>query len=219
MAGSYCPLCRVYPKLMDMTSVTEEVPPAEPERKEKTTEMTTTYPALGDHHIRFSLRGTPIAIAQFHALLAHADSDWPFSREHGIRLCTRCFGVVWSRPRLNPEDLKATARQIGNMKVKIRHFHKDDKCTRGTERPYQLPVQWISAKLAHKLYGMDGVNEVLKELKIPGPGEKLVTLPSTGKTMVVTPNGEVIVPGIGLEELEPTGLTDDLNVGGKVYVN
>lgn len=86
------------------------------------------YSSIPDHHILLRIKATTDRIERFNRLLKKVDSDWPFDSCSSIRVCLKCLGVVWATPRLTPSDVKAAARQVGEMKVKIRHFAPSTSC-------------------------------------------------------------------------------------------
>lgn len=87
------------------------------------------YSSIPDHHILLRIRATTDRIDCFNRLLKKVDADWPFGGTHStVRVCLKCLGLVWGTPRLTPSDVKAAARQVGGMKVKIRHFAPSTSC-------------------------------------------------------------------------------------------
>lgn len=93
-----------------------------------------------DHHILIRMKGTPERLRRFHRLVGRCDADWPVSaRRTTVRLCTKCMGVIWAGPRLSPTDLKAAARQVGGVKIKIRHFAPASACIEGSIKFLTIP--------------------------------------------------------------------------------
>ena len=72
----------------------------------------------------------------FHSVLKDLDFDWPFGEgTANLRVCKVCHGVVWTRPRLQPQDLKMLGRQInestglpGHLKLKVMQFRDGGTC-------------------------------------------------------------------------------------------
>jgi hypothetical protein len=134
----------------------------------------------GNFHIVLKLRGPEEKIKIFHALLRKADSDYPWDKTFGTRMCTRCNGLSWSTPRINPEDLKTAARQTG-VRLKIRRFSPERSCVSGTETIHNIPMCYIPNDLTHRLYAAEGIAEVRSKLRLDAP--------------TVSPKGKVIPLG------------------------
>lgn len=138
---------------------------------------TSAQQVAGEHHVVISLRGTPEKIRIFHALVGKADLDYPWRPHKGGRMCTRCNGMVWHQPRLNPADLKSAARQVGGIKLKIRKFTHERVCAKVGESLYQIPVQWFQSEVIHKLYAPGGIAEVRQTLIDREERKPIVLLP------------------------------------------
>ena len=138
--------------------------------------MSTTYQTVsGEFHLILKIRGNPRAIEFFHRLMRRCDSDWPWKETNGGRLCQHCMGVVYSSPRINPEDIKIGAKQAskigeGEVRVKILHYAPQAGCFAPDARV--APTMWVPKDLLEKLYSPNGREEVRKVMRgydIPTP--------------------------------------------------
>lgn len=112
--------------------------------------MSTDYQSLtGEYHLILKLSGTPTSISLFHRLMRRCDNDWPWKENTGGRVCETCFGIVYKGPRINPEDLKIGAKQVGDVRVKIRSFIPEAKCKNSFGF---VPTRWIQKELLEALY-------------------------------------------------------------------
>jgi hypothetical protein len=85
------------------------------------------------YHIRLRLKGSNQAKNEFNQLLKFCDTDWPYLNDPNEIIedggqCTRCGGMVYHRPMLAPQDIKAAAKQAGLRKVRIDKFAPATKC-------------------------------------------------------------------------------------------
>lgn len=142
----------------------------------------------GQFHVRFSLQGEERAIEIFHNILTRADSDYPFGRRYGwvqqVRFCPQCNSIVWTNPRLNPEDVKVAARQAG-VRVKIKHFAPQQKCSK--DGKVFVEVIHVDRSIAVMLFRPNGVLLLRQHLEglrlLP---RKILSLPSAEHIPEVT---------------------------------
>jgi hypothetical protein len=122
----------------------------------------------GEHHVLLRIRGHEGSIALFHRMVKLCDGDWPFVGRPTVRVCRTCAGVVWNSPRIGPEDLKAAARQVGGMKVKIRHFAPTKGCYTAGSFNYTRDVVNIPLSEAQDLFRSGGPDR-FREKHTPTP--------------------------------------------------
>lgn len=106
--------------------------------------------AHGPWHIAIRLKGSPDAIARFHAIMYRCEGDWPWSntRRTSISVCDKCMGAVCQSPRVTPVDLKSAARQAG-CTVKVDKFAPETHCF--TETKKYCSTSYIPFDQAQKL--------------------------------------------------------------------
>jgi hypothetical protein len=105
--------------------------------------------------------------------------------------------VCWNSPRIGPEDFKAAARQVGGLKVKIRHFASLKNCRGGNVSfDYQNDILTIPIEEAHTLYGPGGVAAFREAHKIPSSTVRVSGVQVEGVTPTVTVPGIPEVPPI-----------------------
>lgn len=148
----WCARCKTHFPITKITIPTIE--------KETTTTMSATSSTAysGECHVLLRIKGPADRIDMFHQLIKKVDGDWPFHGRTMVRVCKVCAGVLWNAPRIGPADLKAAARQVGALKVKIKHFATMKAC-RGTSASYNYSANVIhlSEAKAHDLYRSNGV--------------------------------------------------------------
>lgn len=84
-------------------------------------------------HMRLKLKGDPTKLEMFHALLGNFDVDWPYTN-YTMKTCSKCGGVIYSRPRWHPNDIKVLSKQLG-AKVKILNYTLAEKCKGASYTP------------------------------------------------------------------------------------
>lgn len=113
--------------------------------------MSTEYQSLRDeYHLILKLKGPPSSISLFHRILRRCDNDWPWKEMGGGRVCEHCMGVIYKNPRVNPEDIKIAAKQVGDLHVKIRAYTPESKCKLPPQN--YVPSRWVQNDLLNTLY-------------------------------------------------------------------
>ena len=110
--------------------------------------------AEGVYHIKIKLFGDQGRAELFHEIMAFADIAWPWKTTPfgNSTQCTRCDGLVITRPRVNASDIKAAARQA-QVKVKIVRFTPEEKCY--VQEHQYSSTAWIQRDKTHQLYRSD----------------------------------------------------------------
>jgi hypothetical protein len=155
--------------------------------------MSTSNAYTGEYHILLRLKGPADRISLFHRLIKKCDGDWPFIDRAQIRACLKCCGVVWSSPRLGPEDFKAAARQVGGgLRVKIRNFAPGKNCF---PNPTDEKVKSLTPTEANALYAANGVKifreKYISPMVTPIPVTALAVIPPSEDYLI----GEVLAEG------------------------
>lgn len=107
----------------------------------------------GEYHILLRVKGPEERIAIFNHILKKCDGDWPFVARQAVRVCKSCTGIIWNAPRIGPDDIKAAARQVGGITVKVHHFAPYLNCrTAGETYNYQSQVEMVPIADARRLF-------------------------------------------------------------------
>jgi hypothetical protein len=135
----------------------------------------------GDYHILLRIKGPDDKVEIFHQLMKLMDQDWAYVGRDTVRICKRCFGMVWHAPRISPTDFKAAARQVGGIKIKIRHFASVTAC-RGTNVSFDYvnDIHHLSQEEARSLYRAHGITTFREKYSGKPSSGMVITLPSTG---------------------------------------
>ena len=147
---------------------------------------TNHYTIGGEHHILLRIKGDPARIKLFHALMHKCDSDWPWAPHRTTcRVCVHCVGAVWNCPRIAAPDIIVAAKQVGGIKVKIRHFAPVTKCRgKNMSFDYLNDLKNTPADELHELYRAHGVVSWMEKHIIPPSG--IVIPPLVTKPPILT---------------------------------
>lgn len=176
---------------------------------------TTSVSFSGDYHILLRLKGSELAIEKFHHIMKICDSDWPYISKVTIRVCRKCGGAVWHSPRIAPEDIKSAARQVGDMRVKIKHFAAVTAC-RGKNLSFDNTNDYsiLSQEQAREIYRANGIKnfkESLVRRVLPG---NVIQLPP----VTTDPTTERLIAEVMAPPVVGFSVRQDGSTGG-IYPN
>lgn len=155
--------------------------------------MSTEYQALtGEYHLTLKIKGPTSAISLFHRLMRRCDNDWPWKdSSSGGRICEACYGVLYKGPRINPEDIKIAAKQVGDIHIKIRSYTPESKCHVPPKN--FVPTRWIQKDLMDTLCLPGGPAAVKRIFEEEARKRAALYAPYTPPTPVVVPAGAPLV--------------------------